>query len=100
MQHKIILTTEAQLDAINAVGYYTAISNDLADRFESELYFTYTKISANPQYFKYLTKGKKKKFRCTKLKSFPFLVIYRFEEPFIVIIAVFNTHRKPDYGQP
>jgi plasmid stabilization system protein ParE len=100
MQRDLIITAEAQRDTLNASDYYAAINSDLADRFENELRHTYTKIIANPQYYKYLSKGKKKKFRCAKLRAFPFLIIYRIEENLIIVIAVFNTHRKPVYGLP
>lgn len=100
MPHKIQITEEANLDTINAVDYYSSINNDLADKFEKELYATYAKVSNNPQFYKFLTKGKKRKFRCSRLKSFPYLVIYRIDKQTIIIIAVFNTHQNPVYGLP
>jgi mRNA-degrading endonuclease RelE of RelBE toxin-antitoxin system len=100
MPHNLQITEEAHRDALNAVSYYLAVSERLADRFEQELYLTYSKISSQPLYYKYLTKGKKKVFRCARLRSFPFLVIYRIEGNLIVVVAVFNTHRSPVYGLP
>lgn len=100
MGYNLEIIPKAELDTENAIDYYFAINIDLAVQFNDELYVVYDKITTNPLYYKYLSKRKEKKFRCARLKSFPYLVIYGINGSTIVVISVFNTHRKPVLGQP
>ena len=95
--YSIEIRPKAELDTENAIDYYFAISIDLAVRFKDELYATYEKIAANPQFYKYLTRKEKGQIRFTRLKSFPYIVIFRVKGKTVVVTSVFNTHRKPLY---
>ena len=97
MGYNIEIKRNAELDTESAIDYYCTISIDLAIRFKDELYATYEKIKTNPDFYKYLSKKRNKSYRCFRLKSFPYLVIYRINDNDIIVIAVFNTHRKPKY---
>ena len=100
MKYNLIITDEANTDTINAISYYNSIDSLLSERFETEVNFTINKVANNPFHYKYLTKGKQKKYRCTKLKSFPYLLVFKVDNYDVVILAVFNTYRKPVYGIP
>jgi len=100
MLYNIENSPEAELDIQNAADYYDAISIELGNRFEDELYATYKKITNNPQFYKYLSNKQERKLKCARLKSFPYIVIYRIHGNTIIVISFFNTHCKPRYGQP
>ena len=100
MGYDLEIRHEAILDVHAATDYYDAISTDLGNRFENELRIALKKITANPQFYKYLSKKQEKKYRCVQLKSFPYLVIYKISGNVIIVTSVFNTYRKPVYGQP
>lgn len=100
MHYDVEISREAELDIENAIDYYFAIDVAIVFRFRDDLYATYAKIIANPQFYKYLSKKKEKKYRCVQLKSFPYLVIYKISGNVIIVTSVFNTYRKPVYGQP
>ena len=97
MLHNLEIRPKALLDAQSATDYYDAINVHLGDRFEDELHLTYKKITVNPQFYKYLSKKGSKQLRFTKLKSFPYIVIFKIDVSAVVVISVFNTHRKPHY---
>ena len=98
MGYNIEIKRNAEQDTENAIDYYFTISIDLTIRFKDELYATYEKITTNPEFYKYLSKKKGKNYRCIRLKSFPYLVIYKIIGNSIIVISVFNTNRKPVYG--
>ena len=100
MHYSISNSPEAELDIQRAIDYYFGISSDLATRFVDELDATYEKIQTNPEFYKYLSKKRRRTFRCVQLKSFPFLVIYLITGSSIIVISVFNTYRNPIHGQP
>ena len=100
MGYNLEIRPKAEPDAENAIDYYFVISIDLAVRFNDELYAAYEKIGNNPQFYKYISNRRNKQIRFTKLKSFPYIVIFRVKGNTVVVMSVFNTHRKPVYGQP
>ena len=95
--YSIEIRPKAELDTENAIDYYFERSIDLAVRFKDELYTTYEKITTNPQFYKYLSKKGHQQIRVTKLKSFPYIVLFRVKGNAVVVISIFNTHRKPFY---
>ena len=66
----------------------------LGDRFENEVYQCIEKIEQHPERYP----QRKKPFHETKVKIFPYLVIYRIEkaEQLIIISSIFHTKRKPE----
>ena len=95
MAFNLEVSDEADDDTLNAVGYYFDIREQLANRFLNKLHNIYTQIAENPQYYKYLPKTDHENYRYTKLKSFPFVVVFRVEGESVVVYRVFNTYRKP-----
>src|ERR1700744_5418426 len=97
MAYKLEITLGAEIETQNAIDYYFEINDTLADRFLQELRLVYTKIATHPQHYKYIQKKQHESFRYTKLKSFPFIVVFRIEEVCVIVYKVFNTYRKPWY---
>ncbi len=99
MGYKFEVTIEAEIDTQEAIDYYSAINGSLAERLLDDLALVFSKVAANPQFYKYIPKKRHGKYRYTKLKTFPYVVVYRVEDTSVVIYRVFNTHRKPWYEQ-
>lgn len=93
MLYNLLISKDAENDAINAVDYYDNINSKLGDRFIKELSDTYSKIQQNPDSFSFINASSE--LRDIKLKSFPYVVIYIVSKTNVVVIAVLNTHRKP-----
>jgi hypothetical protein len=91
--YDIIITEVAERHTEDACFYYEEQQTGLAERFLSELYITYQYIAAHPEYYSFISSDKK--FRDIKLKHFPFVVIYEIRHHQVVVIDVFNTHRRP-----
>ena len=94
MTYNFSVTDEAQAEALIALNFYDDLSVKLGDRFLLDLDAVYKKISLHPLYYKYLTTRRKNKFRCTRLKSFPFLVIFHVLNNDVVVVSVLHTKRK------
>ena len=93
MNYNLIVTTVAEQHANDACNYYEEQQAGLADRFLSELYDTYLKIASHPEYYGFISP--KDKLRDIKLHSFPYVVIFEIYGTEVIVIAVFNTYRKP-----
>jgi len=97
MAYNIEIRPKAELDTENAIDYYFAINVDLAIRHKNELYANYEKIITNPQFYKYISKKGNRQIRFKKLKSFPYIVVFRVKGNTVIVISIFNTHRRPVY---
>jgi len=97
MAFDLQIMDEAEAETMNGVDYYGGINKLLADQFLEDLITVYKKIAAHPAYYKYIPRKKHDHYRYTKLRRFPFIVIFRAEETAVVVYRVFNTNRKPDY---
>jgi plasmid stabilization system protein ParE len=80
-------------EVIEAVDYYRAIDFQLGARLVQEFEDAVQRIVHFPEGWKEIGIGLR---RCG-LKKFPFVVIYRYRDDEIIIIAFANTHRRPDY---
>ena len=97
MKYNLIVTTVAEEHILSACSYYEAQQSGLSERFLAELNTVYKKISSNPQLYSYISSNPNDKFRDIKLYKFPVVVIYEIKENDIIVVAVFNTDRKPIY---
>ncbi len=82
---------EAQADIEDAVEWYEGKSAGLGGRFLDDLFNQLRYLSHYPEHFP----QKKNALREVNLKSFPYLVIYEFEQEEITVWAVFNTWQNP-----
>ncbi len=95
MEFDLIITERATEEIQNATDYYDEISPNLGTRFLIELSEVYKKLSINPQFYSFISGTFRSNIRDTKLKSFPYLVIYEIRESSVMVISVQHTHRKP-----
>jgi len=81
------------LDA--AYSYYEAEQSGFGDRFQREVAKSISRILNQPKLYQSIGKYSR---RCL-VHTFPYSVIYqiRFKEDQVLIVAIANLHRKPDY---
>lgn len=97
MSHTLFLSDEAEDDLVASANYYNEQSVGLGTRFLEEAYTILDKVAEHPVYYKYLQGKKNKRYRCVRLNSFPFLIIFRIEKDIVVIVSVLNTNRRNKY---
>jgi plasmid stabilization system protein ParE len=97
VKYNLIITTVAEEHILSACNYYETQQIGLSARFLAELKAVYKKISANPQLYSYISSNPSDRYRDVKLHKFPVVVIYEINENDVIVVAVFNTDRKPIY---
>ena len=83
----------AQNELDDTFDYYEYQQKNLGYRFVQEIFNTINLIKLYPYAW---TKSSQNTLRCL-LNSFPYGVIYQKRENIILIIAIINLHRKPNY---
>jgi plasmid stabilization system protein ParE len=84
---------DAESEMIEAAAYYEAQQSDLGRRFLASVQDAVSRISANPRLYAVVDLNVR---RCLT-KTFPFGVLFRERPEALVIMAVMNLHRDPDY---
>ena len=97
MNYLVTLTLAAENDIKNAVDYYDSVSEDAGERFLAELNVAYAKIAVAPQHYKYISDGRRSRYRSKSLSRFPFLIIFRVVGKSVIIVSVHNTNRRNKY---
>lgn len=93
MTYKVIVTATAEQHVLDACLHYEDQLAGLSDKFLYELRVAYDKIASHPEYYGFISP--KDKFRDIRIHKFPFVVIYEVLHDAVVVMAVFNTNRKP-----
>ncbi|MGA1931632.1 type II toxin-antitoxin system RelE/ParE family toxin [Arcobacter sp. YIC-464] len=83
----------AQIELDETFVYYENIQNDLGYRFINEVKESISLIQNYPNAWHNLSTRTK---RCL-VKNFPYGVIYQIRQNRILIVAIANLHRKPNY---
>jgi plasmid stabilization system protein ParE len=83
----------AKIELGEAVYYYETCRTGLGAEFAKEVYSTVRRITEFPEAWSPLTKNTR---RCLT-RRFPYGVIYQIEDDQVLIIAVMQLNRKPDY---
>jgi hypothetical protein len=88
-----ILSARARKELLESWVWYEERVFGLGDRFENEVYKRIKEIEQNPEKFI----KPEAQFQETRLKDFPFLIIYRVykEQAIITISSIFHTSRNP-----
>ena len=76
-----------------AIEYYNYESTGLGDEFLTEILKVLDRIGQFPEAWHLYSKRTR---RC-QTRRFPYGVIYQIREKEILVVAVANLHRKPDY---
>lgn len=85
----------AQQELDETISYYNAELAGLGEAFLLEAMSAIERIRQYPKAWHSLSKSTR---RC-RLKRFPYGLIYAVDETGVLIIAVANLHRRPDYWQ-
>lgn len=91
MEIKFLQIAQVELD--DAIEFYNAESPGLGDLFLVETLNALERISQLPQAWQLFTTTTR---RCL-LRRFPYGIIYQATDEAILVVAVANLHRKPDY---
>ena len=94
MIYKAVLQPRARMELLDAWIWYEERQVGLGDRFENEVYKRIEQIQQHPERYP----ERKEFFRETKIKIFPYLIIYRVaeKERVILISSIFHTNRNPE----
>jgi hypothetical protein len=90
---KINFLEIAKLELDYAIEYYNYESPGLGDEFLSEILKVLNRIGKFPEPWHPYSKRTR---RC-QTRRFPYGVIYQIRENEILVVAVANLHRQPDY---
>ncbi len=83
----------AQIELDDSFQYHEFQQQDLGYRFLKEIKNALGRISFYPSGWQKITKNTR---RCL-VKNFPYCVIYQIKNDDILIVAIANLHRKPEY---
>jgi len=92
MTYILEVKNEANIEIIEAYGYYEVKRIGLGEEFLEHLDLYFDRITANPEHFP----QKRKPYREAFIKRFPFLIIYEIIEQKVIVYSVFNTWQNPD----
>lgn len=91
MRHFFEIKDEAAQEAIESFLYYEEKLSGLGERFFNSIEDTYKRIDKNPLSYQKIHK----QFRASKVRGFPFIVIYEIAENTIIVYSIFNSFRNP-----
>lgn len=91
---KVVFSEAASSEFRDAVEYYAAETEGLAEHFRLEVASAIKRILQFPNGWPKSPVGT---FRKCLLNRFPYKIIYNLEEDHILVLAVAHQHRKPDY---
>ena len=83
----------AQNELDDAFEYYESRQEKLGYKFIKEIIYSLELIKAYPNAW---TKNSKQTRRCL-VKTFPYGIIYQKTDDSILIVAIVNLHKKPNY---
>ena len=95
-RHSLEVHPDAVMEAREAVRWYRARSEVIADAFIDEIDHAIGQIDEAPDRWPPYIRGTRRYL----LHRFPFYVVYRRRDSTIQIIAVAHGHRKPGYWKP
>ncbi len=94
MSYTVIFLSRALQELTEAWEWYENRKSGLGDEFKDRLINRVKNIKSYPERFP----ERKKAFREIKLKTFPYLIIYKIDNKrkVIAIVSVFHTSRNPN----
>ncbi len=90
---KINFLEIAQIELDEAIDYYNYEVPGLGDAFLTEVLNALDRIGEFPEAWHLCSKRAR---RC-QTRRFPYGIIYQIREQEILVVAIANLHRKPDY---
>lgn len=92
---KIEFLESAQYELDEAIEYYNQLRNTLGSEFLSEVVDSLGRIAEYPDAWQQLSKRTR---RCL-IHRFPYGIIYQNRNDIILVVAISNLHRQPEYWQ-
>jgi len=89
---KIKFTFKAKQEFSNSAKFYESRKSGLGKRFTKQIRKEVEFIQNNPK----AAELKYKDIRVLVVKTFPFTIHYKIEDHYIVIVAIFHSHRNPE----
>ena len=89
--YSILFSPEAEEESVKARLWYEEIKLGLGDDFRESLRGKLELLKQNPKYSSFIYKN----IRSSRMKKFPFNIIYRISNFQIQVIAVFHHSRNP-----
>lgn len=90
---KVRLSRFAYQELLDAIEYYDLQLGELGTRFKESVDLGIKRIKEYPKGWEKYSDSTRKH----TLEKFPFKLIYEIEGDIITIIAIANSHRKPNY---
>jgi toxin ParE1/3/4 len=84
---------QARTELLDEIRYYRSAQSELGVRFESAVAEVVRRAVANPEH----GAPRSKNTRRMLVKGFPFSVIYRASGNEVLIVAIADSRRKPEY---
>lgn len=93
MPYPIILHEQAHLEYIDSYEWYELQQPGLGDRFKTNVEKCLAEISEHPEYFN----RRNGNYRVTKVKGFPYVIVFEFfkRKQVIHISAIYHGKRNP-----
>ena len=91
MKVRFLSIAASELD--DAYSYYENVHNGLGLTFVDEFESSLTRIKRNPEAWQRLSRYTR---RCL-MNKFPYSIIYQVRRSEILIVAIANNHRRPNY---
>ena len=93
MGYKIIFASEVENDLQEGIVWYNEKQSGLGIRFFKEVKKQLSYLKKNP----YTIAVRYDEIRCSKIKTFPYLIHFKIEEDIkaVKVVAIFNTNRNP-----
>jgi plasmid stabilization system protein ParE len=92
---KIRFLEVAQVELDDAIEYYNYEAPGLGNEFLAEVLNALDRIGKFPEAWRPCSRRTR---RC-QTRRFPYGIIYQIRETEILVVAIANLHRKPDYWQ-
>jgi plasmid stabilization system protein ParE len=84
---------QARAELLDEIRYYGAIQEGLGIRFERAVAEAVRRAVGNPEH----GAPRPRNTRRLRVKGFPFSVIYRADDREVLIVAIADSRRKPEY---
>lgn len=93
--HSLQITKEALGDIEEAFDYYEAIQEELGERFRLSLLQRFKDLQLHPQHYGFINEDPDLVFRDIMLRRFPYRIVFRIHQHFVVVVAVFHASLNP-----
>ncbi|MEO5650749.1 MAG: type II toxin-antitoxin system RelE/ParE family toxin [Ginsengibacter sp.] len=91
MGYSILFSLEAENEAMEAYDWYKQYSDELAQSFQESLNSKMESLKKNPFTSSYTLKD----YRSSKIRTFPYNIIFKVKGTQIHITAIFHSSRNP-----